>query len=73
MRSYDPKEGKYKDQSIGDTPKIYSINIDGVTTKVVGAGCKNGGFYVLNAETGKLLNTTRSTPASPRYPLATNS
>ena len=25
MRSYDPKEGRYKDQSIGDTPKIYTI------------------------------------------------
>ena len=29
MRSYDPKEGRYKDQSIGDTPKIYTIPVDG--------------------------------------------
>ena len=31
MRSYDPSEGRYKDQSIGDTPKIYSIAVDGKT------------------------------------------
>ena len=47
MRSYDPSEGRYKDQSIGDTPKIYSIAVEGKPTKVVGVGCKNGGFYVL--------------------------
>ena len=49
MRAYDPKEGRYKDQSIGDTPKIYTIPVEGKPTKVVGVGCKNGGFYVLRA------------------------
>ncbi len=49
MRSYDPSEGRYKDQSIGDTPKIYTIAVEGKPTKVVGVGCKNGGFYVLNS------------------------
>src|SRR5205823_5988684 len=58
MRGYDPKTGRYKDQSIGDTPKIYSIDIDGKRTKVVGAGCKNGGFYVLDAATGQILRQT---------------
>ncbi len=44
MPAYDPKTGLYKDNSIGDTPKIYSIDIEGTITKVVGVGCKNGGF-----------------------------
>ncbi len=48
MRSYDPKEGRrHKDQSIGDTPKLYTIPVDGKPTRVVGVGCKDGGFYVL--------------------------
>ncbi len=47
MRAYDPKTGLYKDCSIGDTPKIFTIDVDGKPTKVVGAGCKNGGFYIV--------------------------
>jgi polyvinyl alcohol dehydrogenase (cytochrome) len=58
LSGYDPKTGLYKDQSIGDTPKIYTIDIEGKPTKVVGAGCKNGGYYVLEAATGKLLYNT---------------
>ena len=69
MRAYNPEEGKYKDQSIGDTPKIYSININGAPTKVVGAGCKNGGFYVLHAETGKIIAHTPIYTGPPTYPL----
>src|SRR5207245_1425480 len=42
MRGYDPKTGRYKDQSIGDTPKLYMIDLDGKRVKVVGVGCKNG-------------------------------
>jgi polyvinyl alcohol dehydrogenase (cytochrome) len=63
MRSYDPKEGRYKDQSIGDTPKIYTIRVEGKPAKVVGVGCKNGGFYVLGAVDGRILDHTPSTPA----------
>ncbi len=55
MRAYDPSTGLYKDQAIGDTPKIFSLEIDGQTTKVVGAGCKNGGFYILRADDGTLV------------------
>ena len=33
MRAYDPKTGRYKDQSIGDTPKIYTIERDGKPTQ----------------------------------------
>jgi len=50
--------GRYKDQSIGDTPKIYTIDIAGKPTKVVGCGTKNGGFYVLHAGTGEVLHNT---------------
>jgi polyvinyl alcohol dehydrogenase (cytochrome) len=58
LRAYDPTTGRYKDQSIGDTPKPYTIAVAGRPTRVVGFGCKNGGFYVLNAATGKLLRQT---------------
>jgi glucose dehydrogenase len=70
MRSYDPKEGRYKDQSIGDTPKIYTIKIDGQPTKVVGAGCKNGGFYVLRASDGHIVAHTPIYTGPPAYPLS---
>ncbi len=69
MRAYDPKEGRYKDQAIGDTPKIYAIPIAGVRTKVVGVGCKNGGFYVLRADDGRLLEHTPIYTGPPTYPL----
>ena len=51
MSGYDPNTGRYKDCSVGDTPKIYSIEAEGKKVKVVGVGCKNGGFYVLRAAT----------------------
>src|SRR5262249_5749682 len=70
MRAYDPKEGRYKDQSIGDTPKIYTISVDGKPTKVVGVGCKNGGFYVLNAADGRILDHTPIYTGPPTYPLS---
>lgn len=69
LRGYDPVKGRYKDQSIGDTPKIYTISVDGKsTTKVVGCGCKNGGFYVLNAATGKVLFHTPIYTGPPVHP-----
>jgi glucose dehydrogenase len=58
MRAYDGKTGRYKDQSIGDTPKPFTIQVDGKPRRVVGAGCKNGGFYVLDLRTGKVLHHT---------------
>jgi outer membrane protein assembly factor BamB len=68
MRAYDPKTGLYKDQSIGDTPKPYTLLIDGKRTKVVGCGCKNGGFYVLDAATGKVLRHTPVYKGPPLHP-----
>jgi polyvinyl alcohol dehydrogenase (cytochrome) len=70
MRGYDPKAGRYKDQSVGDTPKIYMIPVGGKPTKVVGVGCKNGGFYVLRAADGHILNHTPVYTGSPAYPLS---
>ena len=70
MRSYDPEEGRYKDQAVGDTPKIYTIPVDGKPTKVVGVGCKNGGFYVFKATDGLMLEHTPLYTGPPTYPLA---
>jgi outer membrane protein assembly factor BamB len=70
MRGYDPKEGRYKDQSIGDTPKIYQISIAGAATKVVAVGCKNGGFYVLRAADGQIVKHTPLYTGPPADPLS---
>lgn len=69
MRSYSPEEGRYKDQSIGDTPKVLTINLAGQPTKVVGAGCKNGGFYIFRADNGELIAHTPLYTGPPSYPL----
>lgn len=65
---YDSKTGRYKDQSIGDTPKIYTIEVNGKPTKVVGCGCKNGGFYVLEAATGRIVAHTPIYTGPPQHP-----
>jgi polyvinyl alcohol dehydrogenase (cytochrome) len=70
MRTYDPKEGRYKDQSIGDTPKVYTIPVEGKPTRVVGVGCKNGGFYVLRADDGRIVAHTPLYTGPPSYPLS---
>jgi outer membrane protein assembly factor BamB len=70
MRAYDPKTGLYKDCSVGDTPKIFAIDIDGHQTKVVGVGCKNGGFYLLRADSGKLVKHTPIYTGPPTDPPA---
>ena len=63
------KAGRYPDQSIGDTPKIFTIEREGKPVKVVGCGCKNGGFYVMNAATGKVLDHTPIYTGKPALPL----
>lgn len=70
MRAYDPKTGLYKDGSIGDTPKIFTLALDGKATKVVGAGCKNGGFYILRADNGKIIKHTPLYTGEPTHPPA---
>ena len=70
MRAYDPKEGRHKDQSIGDTPKLYTLPVEGKPAKVDGVGCKDGGFYVLRASDGKLLDHTPIYTGPPTYPLS---
>jgi outer membrane protein assembly factor BamB len=69
MRAYDPKTGRYLDQSIGDTPKVYTLKVEGLPVKVVGFGCKNGGFYVLRADTGERMANTPVYSGKPVYPL----
>ncbi len=65
-----PKSSAYKDQSIGDTPKIYTITVAGAPVKVVGVGCKNGGFYVLRAADGEMVDHTPIYTGPPVYPLS---
>jgi glucose dehydrogenase len=69
MRAYDAEKKRYLDQAIGDTPKIYTIDLNGKQAKVIGFGCKNGGFYVLDAEGGKVINHTPLYKGAPAYPL----
>ena len=69
MRAYDPKTGLYKDCSIGDTPKIFTIDArQARRAKVVGVGCKNGGFYLLRADDGKLVRHTPLYTGPPTHP-----
>jgi outer membrane protein assembly factor BamB len=68
MRAYDPKTGLYKDGSVGDSPKVLTITLDGKPTKVVGVGCKNGGFYLLRADDGKLVRHTPVYNGKPTHP-----
>src|SRR6185503_17046898 len=70
MRAYDPKTGLYKDASIGDTPKIFTLDVKSKPTKVVGAGCKNGGFYILRADNGQILKHTPIYTGPPTHPPA---
>lgn len=70
MRGWDSETGLYKDCSIGDTPKIFTIDIDGEPIKVVGAGCKNGGFYILRADDGTLVKHTPLYNGPPTEPPA---
>jgi glucose dehydrogenase len=70
MRGYDPETGRYKDCSIGDTPKLYTLPVEGTPTRVVGVGCKNGGFYVLRAADGRILDHTPVYAGPPTYPLS---
>jgi len=55
---WDPERMMYKDQSIGDTPKIYTIQVDGQEIPAVGVGCKNGGYYVMDQRDGRIIHHT---------------
>lgn len=68
IRAYDPQTGRYRDCSIGDTPKIYMVDVEDVPTKVVGVGCKNGGYYVLNAANGRIHQQTPVYAGLPTLP-----
>lgn len=68
LSAWDPETGLYKDQSIGDTPKPYWLFINGRWRRVVGVGCKNGGFYVIDALTGEVLFQTPVYTGPPVHP-----
>lgn len=68
MRAYDPRTGLYKDGSVGDSPKVLTVKLDGKPTKVVGVGCKNGGFYLLQAADGNLVSHTPVYRGKPTHP-----
>jgi len=70
MCAYDPVTGLYKDASIGDTPKILTLELEGRETRVVGAGCKNGGFYLLRADDGEVVRHTPLYTGPPTDPPA---
>jgi polyvinyl alcohol dehydrogenase (cytochrome) len=69
MRGYDPRAGRYLDLSIGDTPKIATIPLNGTPTLTIGFGCKNGGFYCVRAADGKILAHTPLYTGPPTDPL----
>ena len=69
MVGYDPGTGRYRDSSVGDTPKVYEIDYQSQPLKVLGVGCKNGGFYVLRASNGELLEQTPVFEGQPERPL----
>ena len=58
LPAYDPETGEYKDLSIGDTPKLYSIEVAGKKREVIGVGCKDGSFYVIDRTTGQIIYQT---------------
>ena len=69
MSGYDSTTGTYKDCSVGDTPKVYSIQVGDDQKAVVGVGCKNGCFYVIDASAGDIIAKTPMYEGKPTYPL----
>jgi outer membrane protein assembly factor BamB len=68
MRAYDSKTGLYKDGAVGDSPKVLTVALEGKPATVVGVGCKNGGFYLLRADNGKIINHTPVYQGKPMHP-----
>lgn len=69
MSGYDSSTKRYKDCSVGDTPTIYSVQQGSTRRNVVGVGCKNGCFYVLDASHGDIIAQTPMYQGRPQYPL----
>lgn len=70
MRAYDPRTGRYMDQAVGDTPRVFTILWNGTLTLVIGFGCKNGGFYIVRVSDGVILAHTPLYQGPPTYPLS---
>lgn len=69
MAGYDSKTDTYKDCSVGDTQKVYSIQVGDDQKAVVGGGCKNGCFHVIDASVGEIIAKTPMREGKPSYPL----
>ena len=67
---YDPKEGGTRTSRSATLPRSIRSPSKGKPTKVVGDGCKNGGFYVLRASDGQMLDHTPIYTGPPTYPLS---
>lgn len=59
-----PISSEHPDSDFGDSPQIYRLRNG---QKVVGAGEKNGFYFVLDAATGKLLNQKQFEPTSGEF------
>ncbi|WDI39908.1 outer membrane protein assembly factor BamB family protein [Bremerella sp. P1] len=66
LAAYNEKTGEYKDLSIGDTPKIYTIQDQGKRKEVLGVGCKNGSFYVIDRDSGEIIHKTPTYQGPPK-------
>lgn len=69
MAGYDSNTRRYKDCSVGDSPKVYAIEDGSSRRAVVGVGCKNGCFYMLDASDGTIVARTPMYEGRPQYPL----
>lgn len=45
------------DYDFGETPNLFSMNLDGKTYNAIGEGSKNGKYYILDRTNGSLLQT----------------
>lgn len=52
------------DSDFGAGPNLFTINIGGTATDVVGAGNKAGSYYTLSRDTGQVIWSTQAGPGS---------
>ena len=65
-----PRKGATRTSRSATRPRSTRSPWTGKPTKVVGVGCKNGGFYVLRAADGQILDHTPIYTGPPTYPLS---
>jgi polyvinyl alcohol dehydrogenase (cytochrome) len=50
------------DADFGSGPNLFSVNIQGQTRQLLGAGAKSGVYWALDPDTGKIVWSTRTGP-----------